>query len=88
MRIIIGKCNNTDCARNQDDICCLPSSAVHEFQYDHINKTVDCQHFIDLCAELPEQSNKLLAQKRCIHDACRVYVFASSTVCWNCNGKQ
>jgi hypothetical protein len=47
MRLIIGKCNNTDCKHHNDNVCCLPSTLVHEFQYDHDTGLLSCQIFID-----------------------------------------
>lgn len=51
MRFIIGRCNNHNCSQCHDGVCCLVSTIVHEFQYDHDTGLVSCQFYADEQAE-------------------------------------
>jgi len=45
MKVMIGKCNNTDCLLNEEEVCILVSESGHVFQYDHDTGLISCQVF-------------------------------------------
>lgn len=91
MRLLIGKCNNTDCSECNDGRCNLSTNIVHEFQYDHDTGLLSCQFYADEKAErkpVVENIGGLLDQKGCVNPKCQVLIFSEATICWNCKSKQ